>query len=104
MPSKISETIPAAIDREAFTVAEFCRSIGISRAFFYKLPAEQRPGIIRLGRRVLITREAAANWRELMAAAQLPLRAESASQDADGGREPNSRCARPRPSAQRRQP
>lgn len=72
-PTK-SENFPASIDREAFTVAEFCRSIGISRAFFYKLTAEQRPGIIRLGRRVLITREAASEWRAVMAAA--PKRAE----------------------------
>lgn len=67
-----SESLPAPIDRDAFTVAEFCRSIGISRAFFYKLPAEQRPKIIRLGRRVLIAREAAAEWRRRMESTSAP--------------------------------
>lgn len=63
---------PAPIDRDAFTVAEFCRSIGISRAFFYKLPVEQRPSIIRLGRRVLIAREAASEWRRRMESTPAP--------------------------------
>ena len=63
------DKLPAPIEREAFTVAEFCRSIGISCAFFYKLSESQRPTVIRLGRRVLITREAAAEWRARMSAA-----------------------------------
>ena len=56
------------IEREAFTVAEFCQSIGISRAFFYKLLPAQRPQVMRLGRRVLITREAAIGWRRRLEA------------------------------------
>ena len=55
-----------SVEREAFTVAEFCRSIGISRAFFYKLDPTKRPAVIRLGRRVLITREATSEWRARM--------------------------------------
>jgi hypothetical protein len=57
------DTTPA---REAFSVSEWCGSIGISRAFFYKLPQEQRPTVIRLGRRSLITRQASAEWQERM--------------------------------------
>ena len=54
------------IEREAFTISEWCRSIGISRAFFYKLDPAKRPRIIKLGRRVLISRDAAADWQQEM--------------------------------------
>ena len=67
MPQSATPKSPP-VEREAFTVAEFCRSIGISRAFFYKLEPAKRPAVIRLGRRVLITREATSEWRARMCA------------------------------------
>lgn len=51
--------------RDAFTIAEFCARNGkISRAFYFKLRSEGLgPRELRLGTRVLITAEAAADWR-----------------------------------------
>lgn len=55
--------------REAFTISEWCAMAGISRAFFYKLSPEQRPAVVKLGRKPLITRKAAADWQDRMTAA-----------------------------------
>lgn len=50
-----------------FSVAEFCREHGISRGLFYSLLREGRgPRVIKAGRRTLISREAAADWRRRM--------------------------------------
>ena len=56
----------APLAREAFSIPEWCDSVGISRAFFYKLPPEELPAVIKLGRRSLITRQAADAWQERM--------------------------------------
>jgi len=49
---------------DAFSVAEFCQRHGISQSFYFVLQAEGRgPRIMRVGRRTLISREAAAAWR-----------------------------------------
>jgi len=48
---------------EVFTVASFCEAHKISRALFYKLRSEGRaPHTFNIGRRVLISREAAQAW------------------------------------------
>jgi hypothetical protein len=52
----------AADDADAFSVAEFCRRHGISLQLFYKLK-NQMPVTMRVGTRVLISKEAAAAWR-----------------------------------------
>lgn len=52
--------------REAYSVTEWCALVGISRAFFYKLPEARRPSVVRLGRRTLITRAAADAWQARM--------------------------------------
>jgi len=49
---------------EAFSILEFCVAHGISPSFYFKL--KQRgltPAEMRLGSRVLITKESAAAWR-----------------------------------------
>jgi hypothetical protein len=47
-----------------FSVSEFCRDHRISRGTFYKLLAEGRgPKIAKIGRRTLISAEAAEEWR-----------------------------------------
>lgn len=52
---------------EAFSIATFCKSFGISRALFYKLQKDGKaPRTFNLGRRVLISREAARAWLSQM--------------------------------------
>ena len=49
---------------EPFTISEFCRTHHICRATFYKMMrAGTGPRIMRIGRRVLITKEAVEAWR-----------------------------------------
>ena len=49
------------------SVAEFCHQHGISRGTFYKLLNEGRgPKAVKIGRRTLISNEAAAEWRRRM--------------------------------------
>lgn len=51
----------------AFTVAAFCQRHGISRAKFYQLLSTgEGPRIFKIGRRTLISTEAALAWRQSM--------------------------------------
>jgi hypothetical protein len=55
-------------ETEAHSIEGFCRKHGISVAFYYELRKKKRtPREVTVGRRILITKEAAADWR-----AQLP--------------------------------
>ncbi len=55
---------------ESYSVADFCHAHGISRALFYKLLREGHgPRVMKVGRRTLISREAAEQWRRRMEAA-----------------------------------
>lgn len=48
----------------AYSIDAFCKAHDISRAFFYELgDAGLGPRLMKLGRRVLISQEAAADWR-----------------------------------------
>lgn len=50
--------------RSAYTVAEFCAEHRISRTYLhYLVKAGRGPRLMKLGRRVLISHEAAADWR-----------------------------------------
>jgi hypothetical protein len=49
-------------DRDAFGIEEFCKRHGISVQLFYKFKAEM-PATFRVGTRVLISKESAAQWR-----------------------------------------
>ena len=50
-----------------FSVAEFCRAHGISRGTFYRLLGEGLgPKAVKIGRRTLVSVEAAAEWRTRM--------------------------------------
>lgn len=52
---------------EAFGIATFCKHYGISRALFYKLQSQGKaPKTFNLGRRVLITKDAARKWLRTM--------------------------------------
>jgi hypothetical protein len=52
----------AADERDAFSIAEFCKRHGISPQLFYKYK-DQMPRTFNIGTRVLISRETAARWR-----------------------------------------
>ena len=54
----------------AYTIDQFCRSHGISPAFYFQLQKSGRgPRVMRIGKRVLISAEAASEWREARTAA-----------------------------------
>jgi len=51
-------------DPDAFSIREFCGRHGISPSFYHKLQNQGLgPRTMRVGSRVLITREAARAWR-----------------------------------------
>lgn len=53
--------------QNVFDIKAFCESHRISRSFFYKLLEEgQGPRLMKLGRRILISAESAAEWRAEM--------------------------------------
>lgn len=54
--------------KSCYTVEEFCFEHGaLSRPFFYKLIKDGKgPRLMKVGRRTLITAEAAAEWRKQM--------------------------------------
>ena len=59
--------INRAHPQHTFTIAQFCASHNISRTQLYLLQqAGCGPSLIRIGRRVLISAEAAADWRHMM--------------------------------------
>lgn len=52
------------MDIEAYSILQFCAAHGISRASFYNLvTAGKAPRTMKVGGRVLISKEAAADWR-----------------------------------------
>lgn len=54
-------------DPPVYSVPAFCEAHGISRGYLYQLWTEGRgPRRTKLGRRTLITGEAAARWRRRM--------------------------------------
>ena len=62
----------AAAPRAAYTVPEFCEAHRISRATFYNAKKRGRgPAVMYVEGRVIITQEAAAEWRREGTAAAL---------------------------------
>jgi hypothetical protein len=56
--------VETATEALAFSIRDFCRLHGISERFYFRLKIDGRgPDEIKLGHRVLISREAAARWR-----------------------------------------
>ena len=55
------------IQKQSFSIGEFCRLNDISRSFFYMLRIKGKaPRVMKVGRRTLISAEAAAEWRKNM--------------------------------------
>jgi hypothetical protein len=53
--------------RSLLSVSAFCADHGVSRSLFYRLQQEERgPRLTKIGRRTLISAEAAAEWRARM--------------------------------------
>ena len=50
----------------ASSIPQFCREHNFSRATYYNLRSEDRPNEMRIRGRVLISDEAAAEWRQRM--------------------------------------
>jgi len=55
-------------EKLALSIPDFCEAHSFSRSGYYNLPHDQRPREMRVGKRVLITQEAAAEWRAAMEA------------------------------------
>jgi predicted DNA-binding transcriptional regulator AlpA len=52
------------MEKDAYSIIEFCQRHGMSRAAFYNLEnIGQAPRIMRVGGRVMVSKEAAADWR-----------------------------------------
>jgi predicted DNA-binding transcriptional regulator AlpA len=67
--------MPDIIDPDAVSIENFCRRHSISTAWYYELRRRGRgPRELRIGRKVLITREAAAEWRRNREAETVPFR------------------------------
>jgi predicted DNA-binding transcriptional regulator AlpA len=61
MPPKKKSTITAL---GAFDIKSFCEAYGLSRSYYYVLRArKQAPREMKIGRRVLISTDAATAWR-----------------------------------------
>ena len=53
--------------KQSFSIKEFCELHAISRSFFYVLREKgEAPRLMKVGRRTLISAEAAAEWRKNM--------------------------------------
>ncbi|MBX3708270.1 MAG: hypothetical protein KIT56_03485 [Gammaproteobacteria bacterium] len=53
--------------KNSLSIPEFCYAENISRSLFYKLKKEgNAPRLMRVGRRILISIEAAKDWRKQM--------------------------------------
>ena len=53
------------METEAYSIEEFCRAHRISRAFYFNIKRDGfGPREMRVGNRVIISREAAADWRK----------------------------------------
>jgi hypothetical protein len=53
--------------RQCFTVTEFCETHRISRARFYEMRQEGTgPRVMKVGKRTLVSAEAAEEWRRRM--------------------------------------
>jgi predicted DNA-binding transcriptional regulator AlpA len=56
-----------ALEKKSFSINHFCVTHGISRATFYNLVKKRlAPRIMKVGKRTLISAEAAAEWRTRM--------------------------------------
>jgi predicted DNA-binding transcriptional regulator AlpA len=62
-------------EQDAYSIQEFCQRYRLSQSFYFKMQNEGfRPRVMKVGGRVLISKEAVADWkREREAASNQPL-------------------------------
>ena len=61
------ERIRVTVQKQSFSIQEFCKLHDISRSLFYVLREKgEAPRVMKVGRRTLISAEAAAEWRKNM--------------------------------------
>ena len=53
--------------KDFLSLAEWCEKVGVSLNTYYRLAADDRPAVIRLGRRVLVSQESHTDWCSRMA-------------------------------------
>jgi predicted DNA-binding transcriptional regulator AlpA len=54
---------PTTVEPIAYSVTGFCKAVGIAERTFWNLrQAGNAPPVVRIGRRVLVRREAALQW------------------------------------------
>lgn len=62
-----SRRIRMGLQKHSFSIKEFCELHAISRSFFYLLREKgEAPRLMKVGRRMLVSAEAAAEWRRNM--------------------------------------
>lgn len=55
------------MQKNCYTINEFCADSGISRSLFYKLAKQgMAPRLMKIGRRVCVSTEAYEDWRSQM--------------------------------------
>jgi predicted DNA-binding transcriptional regulator AlpA len=61
------ERVRMTVQKQSFSIQEFCKLHDISRSLFYVLREKgEAPRVMKVGRRTLISAEAAAEWRKNM--------------------------------------
>ena len=61
------ERMRVTVQKQSFSIQEFCKLHDISRSLFYVLREKgEAPRVMKVGRRTLISAEAAAEWRKNM--------------------------------------
>jgi hypothetical protein len=55
-----------SVNRAAYSVSQFCKLHNISRSLFYSLAEHERPVVMQVGSKRLISAEAAEAWRRKM--------------------------------------
>jgi len=55
---------PLSPDPDAYELDEFCMKNRMSRGAWYRMPPERRPKVIHVGRKIIISKEAAVEWRQ----------------------------------------
>lgn len=79
------------MDLQAFTIAEFCEAFRLSRSGFYNAIARgEAPALMRVGRRVMISRQSAEEWRSKITVAATTKQSQKSGTGDDGRQEPST--------------